>query len=79
MGVCEKIPGPDGSGDANGNTNDACADVEFSFSLVEDPRMLFSKANGITIQINKAQVLIKNKFGGEMKEILKVQIDIAVC
>lgn len=70
--VCNRIPGQDG--DESGT----CADVEFSFDLVEDPKMLFSKANGITLQLNKAEVNIMTKIGDQSKDILKIQIDISV-
>ena len=63
-----------GDGDASG----ACTDSEFSFALVEDPKMFFSKANGITLVMNKAEINLKTKTGNQTKELLKVQIDIKV-
>ena len=72
--VCQKIPGDGGDGDASG----ACADIEFTFALVEDPKMFFSKANGISLELNKAEFNLKTKTGNQVKELLKVQIDIKV-
>jgi len=72
--VCQKIPGDGGDGDASG----ACADIEFTFALVEDPKMFFSKANGVSLELNKAEINIKTKTGDQIKERLKVQIDIKV-
>jgi len=72
--VCKKVPSEAGVGDLSS----ACSDLQVSFGLVEDPKMLFSKANGITLQINKATLHIKTTAGGQTKDLLKIQIDIAV-
>jgi len=40
--------------------------------------MFFSKANGITLELNKAEINFKTKIGNQTKELLKVQIDIKV-
>jgi len=73
--ACQKIAGYGRDGDESG----ACADFEFSFALgVEDPKMFFSKANGITLELNKAEINIKTKTGNQTKQLLKVQIDIKV-
>ena len=72
--VCKQVSRGVGGGDLSS----ACSDLKFSFGLVEVPKMLCSKANGITLQVNKATLHIKTTAGGRIKDLLRIQIDIAV-
>jgi len=73
--VCKGLPIGDDGGQTGSND---CADLDFSFDVLETPKMIFSKADGITLQLNKAEVHVQSTNGGQTKDLLKIHISIKI-
>jgi len=74
--VCKGLPIGVDEG-SPGGSND-CADLDFSFDVLETPTLTFSKANGVSLQLNKAEVHVQSTDGGQKKDLLKIHISIKV-
>ena len=71
--ICKRLPlGAESEGKN-------CVNLDFYFDVLETPKMTFSKANGISLLLNKAEVHVKSTIGGKGNHLLKSHISIKVC
>jgi hypothetical protein len=78
--ICKGLPikGDESSNDGGNDGGNVCADLNFSFNVLETPMITFSKAEGISLGVKKAEVHAGFTRGGQTIDLLKILISIKI-